>query len=389
MADTERGLPYLLAFRTQAPSRLAAKGRVVCVEPSFRGRRLVSASVFALLLPLGASAGKDGEPRFTTREVGSRGLNESRVGRALNDAGDVTGRSEGELGTAAHAVLWWHDATATDIGELFAGGHSEANALTALGEAAGSSNAAAGLRAFVFDPRGGPRDLGTLPGDTCSEALGMNEAGEVVGVSSGPKGMRAVRWSARGDAIGLAALRGAEFARAIAIAASGEAVGLSGRASRTRAVLWPRQGAPVDLGVLPGDDASAAFGINADGEVVGQSSRRSAIRPFRWTRAHGMTALPLLPGHDFGRAVAIDSSGNVVGSSGEHHGAHAVLWTADGTVHDLNDALGSASGVELGEAVGINDRGQILVLGQAHDGASEGHDEGPTRVFLLDPVVAP
>jgi uncharacterized membrane protein len=333
--------------------------------------------------------GAQAEPRFKPREVASNEPDESHVGRALNAAGDASGRREGRNGTAAHAVLWWHDRGALDIGSLSGDRHSEANALTSRGEAAGSANANTGLRAFAFDPGRGLRDLAILPGDTCSEALGMNDAGEIVGVSSGPHGMRAVRWSAQGEATRLPSLKAAAFARAVAISGSGEAVGWSGTASRTRAVLWPREGAPIDLRVLPGDRASEAHAVNAGGEVVGQSRGRT-IRPFRWNRSRGMTALPLLPGDTYGRALAIDSSGNVVGSSGTHHGARAVLWTPDGAVHDLNEALASSPGMELVEAVGVNDRGQILAHGQAHDdGIDEGHHEGPTHMFVLDPVTAP
>jgi probable HAF family extracellular repeat protein len=93
-----------------------------------------------------------------------------------------------------HAFLWTAAAGMLDLGAL-GGRNSDALALNALGQVAGSSDTANGTdptaaplaHAFFWSPTGPTagrmRDLGTLAGGVTSAAAGLNDSGQVVGTS--------------------------------------------------------------------------------------------------------------------------------------------------------------------------------------------------------------
>src|SRR5574340_367857 len=264
------------------------------------------------------------------------------------------------------------------IGRLPSGDHTSGHAINDSGDVVGSANTKTAVRAVIWMKTGGLREIGTLPGDSASEAFGINGAGTVVGYSSGPRGMRAFAWSAKGGMQNLGTLPGGDSSKALGINDSGLVVGGSTGQTGSHAVLW-NLGQIQDLGTLPGDTASEAFAVNNRGDVVGFSRGPAGMRAFLWSKG-GMQSLAMLPGGTFSRANGISDTGEVVGSSGSAQGTRAVLWDAKGTPQDLNAAVSVPAGVELYAAVGINAKGQILVLGR------QGHHEGPiSRVFLLTP----
>ena len=190
------------------------------------------------------------------------------------------------------------------------------------------------------------RNLGTLPGGNSSKAFGISDTGLVVGGSASPFGNRAVLWS---------------------------------------------RGSIQNLGTLPGDMTSEAFAISNNGSVVGYSRGLGGVRAFLWTSSKGMQSLSALPGATVTRALGLNEQGDVVGSSGSGLGdtgsglrARAVLWSSGKAPQDLNTLVPVPTGVVLLEAVGINGRGQILVLGGDEKNA-HGFHEGSSRVFLLTP----
>ncbi len=189
------------------------------------------------------------------------------------------------------------------------------------------------------------RNLGTLPGGNSSKAFGISDTGLVVGGSASPFGNRAVLWS-RGSIQNLGTLPGDMTSEAFAISNNGSVVGYL--------VAW------------------AVYGISVD--VVERDAK-----PFR------------LPGATVTRALGLNEQGDVVGSSGSGLGdtgsglrARAVLWSSGKAPQDLNTLVPVPTGVVLLEAVGINGRGQILVLGGDEKNA-HGFHEGSSRVFLLTP----
>lgn len=80
--------------------------------------------------------------------------------------------------------------TLTDLGDLRGGDFGRAYGINDAGQVVGSSGAATGSRAFLWEG-GTMTDLGDLPGGgDVSRAYGINEAGQVVGnsqvASTGP-----------------------------------------------------------------------------------------------------------------------------------------------------------------------------------------------------------
>jgi probable HAF family extracellular repeat protein len=83
-------------------------------------------------------------------------------------------------------------------------------------------------------------------------------------------------------------------------------------------------------------------------------------------------------GGDYSFGLGINNAGQVVGSSTGHGGDHAFLYDRNATpkMQDLNSLIPPDSGWRLEEAQAINQRGQIVGLGERN---------GHTRAFLLTP----
>jgi probable HAF family extracellular repeat protein len=99
----------------------------------------------------------------------------------------------------------------------------------------------------------------------------------------------------------------------------------------------------------------------------------------------GWHQLDQLPSGTWAEPHAINNSGQVVGQAASSVGlgyVTAVRWT-NGTVTDLGTVVPTAGSViiELRNATGINDSGQILVNGSTNDGVG-----WVSRPFLLTPV---
>ncbi len=108
------------------------------------------------------------------------------------------------------------------------------------------------------------------------------------------------------------------------------------------------------------------------------------MRAFLWKSNQGMQALPALPGGRFSTASAISESGEIVGSAESSLGGiRAVLWSPSGEPQDLNTLVSVPPGLVLREAVGINERGQIVVLGRDQKDIHANH-EGAKSCVPLD-----
>ena len=121
----------------------------------------------------------------------SQNPNAFRTAYAINDAGQVAGRTDTDQGAIHAFLLAAPGGDLKDIGTL-GGTNSEALAINKSGEVVGDAETANGTpHAFLYR-KGSTRDLGTLPGfDTASFARSVNDQGEVVGDSESAEQKRA------------------------------------------------------------------------------------------------------------------------------------------------------------------------------------------------------
>lgn len=316
------------------------------------------------------------------------GLDRS-IAHAINNAGEIVGRSES--GAGERAFHWTAAQGMVSLGTL--GDTSWACAISDSGFAAGLSQTPSGTRAFRWDASRGMTDLGVPPGFDHAEAWGVNASGTVAGFCRQFTTTRAFVWDAAtgqmedlGDMVG-----GAGIAEARAINDNGFVVGWASAATGERAFLWdPATRTMSDLGDLSGGaDASRAVALNNRNVVVGSSLVGQGLadsHAFLWDPATRlMRDLGDLPGgDDMSAALDVNSLDDVVGFSDAGVGGFtsAFLWTPTGGMTDLNYRLdASGTGWFLTHANNINDRGEIVAAGITPDGAYHG--------VLLRPVPAP
>ena len=198
-------------------------------------------------------------------------------GEGVNASGQVTGGN-----AVRHAFLSSpNGGPLQDLGTLPGGTNSVGYAVNDSGQVGGRSDYAGSVsnatHAFLSGPNGGPlQDLGTLPGGTNSLGLGVNASGQVAGrsdyTSSGPNGYHAFLSGANGGPLKDLGTLGGPLSEAYAVNASGQVTGNADIGGNTHAFLSGANGGPLkDLGTLPSQTGSIGFGVNASGQVVGSS----------------------------------------------------------------------------------------------------------------------
>ncbi|MBU6416007.1 MAG: hypothetical protein KJS83_02415 [Xanthomonadaceae bacterium] len=200
-----------------------------------------------------------------------------------------------------------------------------------------------------------------------------------------------VTWGPNPGQIGALPLEaGDDSGAATAVNDSGEVVGISGscdqavgRYTARHMVLW-KDGKAIDLGNIGGDAWNTPMAINRQGDVVGFAGITPGPNPvlhafFRGHAGGPPVDLGVLQLGDISEALGINDRGQVVGLScgpGETDGCHGFLWQ-DGVMTDLDSFAPNYQGV-LEDAQDINDLGQIT--GQALDAS------GNLVAFLATPV---
>jgi probable HAF family extracellular repeat protein len=90
-------------------------------------------------------------------------------------------------------------------------------------------------------------------------------------------------------------------------------------------------------------------------------------------------------GDSCSRAYALNARGQVVGGSGDCRSfLHAFVWEEGGSMLDLNALIPPGSGVQLTNAININDRGEILAKSDPI-GVTPIDDEDLGHLVLLVP----
>jgi len=315
-------------------------------------------------------------PTYSMTDLGTLGGTTLAFG--ISDTGLIVGTSARADGIG-RAFLWKKGAM-TDLGTL-GGQYSGAYGVNDEGEVVGSAQNSEGeWRAFLWRD-GAMHDLGTLGGHY-SSARSINSQHEIVGSSILANGKAAHAFLLRGGKLqDLGTLGGAESG-ATDINDSGVVTGFSeirpGNHLR-HAFKWER-GKFVDLGALSGK-WSEASSVNAHGLIVGRSETwwRGEVRAFLYD-GRRMTNLGTLGvGGMYSESYGINDEGWIVGSASTNRGpVHAFVYHL-GDKRDLNDLIGGKGESVLQDAVGVNNKGQIIARGYESITA-------PFHAFLLTPV---
>jgi probable HAF family extracellular repeat protein len=321
--------------------------------------------LFALLLPLFASAHAWADPQYTVAQYTIDFLPAGFTPSALNDTGQIVGTYGG-----AAAIL--SGGSITSLGSILP--DSYGTAINNRGDVAGSQNGQYVGSAFAWIggavvPVGASLPAAMYP---YSNATGINDAGMVAGNASPFVGEAQRGFLYDSGGIHLIGTFGGDWSYAAAINASGAVSGT--------ATLVPTQtpsdpdrhayiyqgGTMHDLGTL-GGLRSEAYDINDAGLAVGWSETNvdpdnaALSRPFEYRDGHLVDLGSL--GGDWGYARALNNAGVIVGASDivtdVGWGYHAFIYL-DGHMVDLNTLVAGAGGWEIIDATDINDAGQIL-----------------------------
>jgi probable HAF family extracellular repeat protein len=314
---------------------------------------------------------------YTVTDLGTLGGRFSEA-TGINNAGQVTGESRLHDGSL-HAFIY-SDGNLTDLGTL-GGDSSSANGINGVGLVVGGASTTDGdYHAFITDGTD-TIDLGTL-GGYGSMAAAINDDGWITGYANLDDNItyHAVLWT-NDDMFDLGTLGGPNSA-ATGINAAGQIVGFSDAhgSATPHAFLWD-SGQMTDLGSLGGYH-SWGRGINDAGQIIGEAQIRpgdfAPYHAFLWDNG-AMTDLGTLGG-ETSWATGINSAGQVVGYSiTDLNSTHAYIYS-DGAMTDLNNLIPSDCGWTLGEAMAINDSGQIVGAGMI---------DGLGHAFLLTPDDGP
>jgi probable HAF family extracellular repeat protein len=315
---------------------------------------------------------------YTLTDLGTLPGGTFSQGYGLNQGGLVAGIGDIPNPNVDRAFLYSPKLGPLDLGSL--NDHaSEGFALNDWAQVTGFSDVPSAFHAFLADPRHGIQDLGTLGGDF-SVGYGINDQGQVTGWSDlthGSGGFPHHAFLYFGGSMQDLGTLGGPTSEGWAINQAGQVAGLAYLSSGAYHAFLDTNGAMQDLGTLGGTN-SAAYGVNNQGQVTGTAEVGSVSHAFLYSGGV-LQDLGTLGG-SFSTGYGINNLGQVVGSS--QFGAmssHAFLYSA-GQMTDLNNLI--PPGVTLSDARGINDQGLIVANGQ--DATT-----GQFHAYLLTPGTAP
>jgi probable HAF family extracellular repeat protein len=286
---------------------------------------------------------------------------------AVDSNGDVVGVFQSPTEPKQSHAFYWNKANGIqDLGTL-GGDDSAAFGVNASGQVVGQASTTAGGsdQAFLWTSGSPMVNLGNL-GGTSSSASAINTSGQVVGEVELSDGFtNAFVWSASNGIEDLGVLPGGEQSGANAINDAGTVAGWSDNGTIDEAVTWTQSSGVVSLGITTNCGA-AALGINNAGEVVGWFNNSASCgitsHGFSWTQNGGANDLGTLPGGQYSFAYGLNSTGQIVGTGDNaSNSVVGLLWTANGTLYDLNTLIPANTPRMIVSANAINDAGQIVV----------------------------
>ena len=347
---------------------------------------------------------------------------------SVNASGKIVGTSENglidpDLGVKEIRAVFWDDGEIKDLG-TFGGNFSVAAQINNRGQVAGFAlnaipdpfsmfavvlggpSGGTQTRAFLWQD-GAMQDLGTLGGND-AWGIFVNERGQVAGYSytnstpnatTGFPSTDPFVWDS-GKMIDIGSL-GGNFGVPSALNNRGQVVGQSNLAGDQTSdpFLWDGERL-IDLFTdTIGGQPLTVNAINDAGQVVGAAAfPNGAVDAYLWKDGAAVD-LGTLPGDCFSQAFAINSEGQVVGQSFScaSNTVRTFLWE-NGSMVDLNALIPPGSGLQLVEAIAIDDLGEIagdavppgcanlkdaacghaflLIPCNAHDSATQGCNDG-------------
>ncbi|MGA8492981.1 MAG: hypothetical protein WB711_21340 [Terriglobales bacterium] len=291
----------------------------------------------------------------------------------INDSGEVVGMVQEVqlsdkgvvLGTGKrHAALWTEKDGLRILPTMKGYSESEARGYNQAGHAVGwaiDSSDERGPQAFIYQNR----KLVALPGHN-SKALAINDSDDIVGqaIVKGTGPAMPVLW----HEASVRDLGGCCGGVANAINKSGQVVGnMYDQNGQYRAFLWDQSRGIKYFGAA--DNDSTAVSINERGHVLVQEFDSGVfIYEGKGTavRVKIPTSLPV-------QARSINGADVVVGDCGAYSDvAVAFRWDETNGYRDLNTLIPTGSGWRLESATSINNRGQIVGVGE-HDEKNAGY----------------
>jgi uncharacterized membrane protein len=236
---------------------------------------------------------------------------------------------------------------------------------------------------FVQKPDGARTMLQVASGAYKSRGLAVNNAGSVVGSATYSTGDSTALWQkGRASVYGFL---GGTYATPVAINNADAFVAQvwlpNGKNGFSLRPIIHKNGLTTRLQLLGGSHATPTD-INDNDVAVGYSQTSNGSQNEHgviWSRGK-FKDIGVLPGTNQSSLQAINNAGLAVGTSaiyGETYKSLASLWDGKKLL-DLNTLLNSRAGVQLVDAIDINNAGQILARGTINGNVSS---------FLLNPLL--
>ena len=318
-------------------------------------------------------------------DLGALGENNNSASQSINSRGWVTGQSQTDtidpiLGFPEFRGVLWKDGQKIDLGTLGSGTESLGIFVNDAGQVIAFSTINTepdpvgflGFPTHTFIWQNGQKlDIGTLGGNdtfmglSCSHppegmVWGQSTTNTTMNPDTGLPTFDPFLWD-HGKMTDLGTLCGT-FGGAQCTTHHREVIGMSDLAGDAtfHAFLW-RDGTMTDLGTLGGPDSEAIW-INEQGVIAGSADlpTPNLHDAVRWKNGQ-ILDLGTVDGDACSRGRGINAKGQIVGGSTDCHSLlHAFLWEEGGPMLDLNALIPPGSGLQLTNAIDINDRGEII-----------------------------